>query len=137
MSTFMYDKGRENFATAQVGWVANDIRLVFVDEATYTPNSATDATLADIASGARVAIGAASLANKTATGGVLDADDHTMNSVSGAQFESIVFVKYDSATPDNSLLLFHVDNYSGLPATPNGGNITVAFPNDANKICKI
>lgn len=137
MATYMYDKGRENFATAQVDWVNADIRLIFVDEASYTPNSATDSTLADIASAARIAIGAASLANKTAAAGVLDADDHTMSAVSGAQFESIVFVKYDSVTPDNSLLLFHVDNYSGLPATPNGGDITVAFPNDANKICKI
>jgi len=137
MSTFMYDKGRENFAKGNVAWVTDDIRLVFVDTASYTVDSALDSTLADIAAGARVATSAASIANKTATNGVMDADDHTINSVSGSQFEAIVVIKYDSAVPDNSLLLFYIDNYSGLPATPNGGNITVAFPNDANKICKL
>lgn len=137
MSTFMYDKGRENFAKGQVDWTTGDIRLVFVDTTLYTVNAATDATLADIAAGARVATSAAGLTSPTATLGVMDAADHTINSVSGAQFAAIVVIKYDSVTPDNSLLLFYIDNYSGLPATPNGGNITVAFPNDTNKICKL
>lgn len=137
MATFLYDKGRENFANGNIDWVNDDIRLVFVDAADYTVDSANDSTLADIASAARVATSTASLANKSNTAGVVDADDHTINSVSGDQFEAIVIIRYDSGTPDNSLLIAYIDNYSGLPATPNGGNITVAFPNDSNKIFKL
>lgn len=137
MSTFLYDEGRDNFANGNIDWVNDDIRLVFIDDADYTVDSGADSTLADIAVAARVAISAASLASKTTADGIVDAADHTINAVSGDVFEAIVIVKYDTGTPDNSLLIAYIDNYSGLPATPNGGNITVAFPNDANKIFKL
>lgn len=137
MSTFLYDEGRDNFANGNIDWVNDDIRLVFIDDADYIVDSALDSTLADIGAPARVAISAASLASKSTADGIVDADDHTINAVSGDVFEAIVIVKYDTGTPDNSLLIAYIDNYSGLPATPNGGNITVAFPNDANKIFKL
>ena len=137
MATFLYDNGRDNFANGNIDWVNDDIRLIFVDDADYTVDSAADSTLADIGAPARVATGAASLSSKSTTKGIVDAADHTMTSVSGDQFEAIVIVRYDTGTPDNSLLIAYIDNYSGLPATPNGGNITVAFPNDTNKIFKL
>jgi len=137
MATFLYDTGRDNFANGNIDWVNDDIRLVFIDDTDYVVDSGTDATLADIAVGGRVAISAASLSSKSTAAGVVDAADHVMTAVSGDEFEAIVIVAYDTGTPDNSLLIAYVDNYSGLPATPNGGNITVAFPNDANKIFKL
>ena len=137
MATFLYDTGRDNFANGNIDWVNDDIRLIFIDDADYTVDSANDATLADIGAPARVATGAASLSTKSTSAGIVDAADHTMSAVAGDEFEAIVIVKYDTGTPDNSLLIAYIDNYSGLPATPNGGNITVAFPNDANKIFKL
>ena len=137
MATFLYDTGRDNFANGNIDWVNDDIRLVFIDDADYTVDSANDATLADIAVAARVATSAAALSSLSTAAGVVDAADHTLTAVSGDEFEAIVIVAYNTGTPDNSLLIAYIDNYSGLPATPNGGNITVAFPNDANKIFKL
>ena len=49
-----------------------------------------------------------------------------------------------SALPGAPLLSFWLlrqdpwlDSYTGLPVTPNGANINLAFPNDANRILKI
>lgn len=132
----LYGKGRAAFGNAQIDWVDDDIRLVFVDAADYTLDIDVHDFLDDIAAGARVAVSAASLGNKTNTLGVMDADDHTINSVSGDQFEAIVFYKH-TGTDATSALIAYIDTYTGLPCTPNGGNITVAFPSDSNKIFKL
>ena len=136
MSTFMYDFGRQSFAEGDISWDTDDIRAIFIDIADYTPNQATDQYLTDVAGAARVATSGASLANKDATDGVCDADDHTINAVSGDQFEGILLYKH-TGVEGTSILIAFIDNYSGLPCTPNGGNITVAWPGDANKIFKL
>lgn len=136
MSTFLYDKGREGFGNAAINWPSDDIRIVFVDSADYTVNASTHDFLDDVAAGGRVGVSAASLANKTNTAGVMDADDHTINSVSGDQFEAIIIYKH-TGTDSTSRLIAYIDNYTGLPCTPNGGNITVSWPSDSNKIFKL
>lgn len=132
----MYDKGREGFASAGINWPSDDIRVIFSDSADYTVDLSTHDFLDDVAAGARVATSAASLANKSATNGVCDADDITINSVSGDQFEAIILYKH-TGTEGTSRLICYIDNYTGLPCTPNGGNITVSWPNDSNKIFKL
>lgn len=67
------------------------------------------------------------LANKTTTSGVFDADDPTFSSVTGPQVTHLVIYK-DTGTATTSPLIAYIDTAtSGLPVTPNGGNITVAF----------
>ncbi len=136
MATALYDAGRENFAKGSIAWVSGDIRAIFVDSADYTVNLATHNALDDIPGGARVAVSAASLANKTATAGVCDADDVTFTGVTGDQFEAVVLYLH-TGVESTSLLIAYIDNYTGLPCTPNGGNITVSWPNDSNKIFKL
>ncbi len=135
MADFMYDKGRQAFAEGSIAWLTDTIKLVLVDNASYTPAQSTDQYLSDIAAGMRVAISGA-LASKTSTSGVLDAADVTLSSVTGATSELLVIFK-DTGTASTSPLLTKMDSYNGLPVTPNGGNITVAFPNDSNKIVKL
>ena len=136
MAAYLYDKGREGFAIAAINWASDDIRLIFVDTADYTATPATDEFLDDIPGAARVGVSSASLSNKTATAGICDADDHTINSVSGDQFEALVFYKH-TGTEGTSRLIAYLDTYTGLPCTPNGGNITVQFPATTNKIFKL
>ena len=136
MATGLYDKGREAFAKGAINWESDDIRIAFIDSADYTVNLAADEFLADIPVAARVAVASATLANKTATNGVCDADDHTLTTVSGDQFEAIVIYKH-TGSDSTARLIAYIDNYTGLPSTPNGGNITVAWPNDSNKIFKL
>lgn len=135
MATAVYDKGRENFAKAAIDYLNATIKLVFVDSADYTVSLSTHDALDDVAAGGRVGTSGA-FASKDATLGVLDAADITVSTVSGDQFEAIIIYK-DTGTESTSLLICYIDNYTGLPCTPNGGNITVAFPNDSNKILKL
>lgn len=135
MTTAVYDKGRESFLKGEIAWVADNIKAVLVDTGAYTPNLATHQFLSDIPSGARIAT-SGNLANKTATNGVADADDVTFSAVSGATCEAIALYK-DTGSAATSNLIAYIDNATGLPVTPNGGGITVAWDNGANKIFKL
>jgi hypothetical protein len=73
---------------------------------------------------------------KTVTLGVADAADITYSSVSGSACAYIIIYK-DSGVSATSPLIAKIDDYTGLPVTPNGGNITVSWPNDSNKIFKL
>lgn len=59
--------------------------------------------------------------------GVFDADNVTFSSISGDAADYLSMQKYD-ATPANSTLIAIWDSATdGLPITPNGGDITVAW----------
>ena len=65
-----------------------------------------------------------------------DAADITHTAVSGASVESIEVYK-DSGVESTSRLIANIDTATGLPVTPNGGDITVAWDNGVNKIFKL
>lgn len=136
MANALFDKGREAFLGGDLDWDANSYKLVFVDHADDTPNVATDDFLDDIAGAARVATSGA-LANKTKTNGVADADDITVNTVTGDVFESVVGFNDTPATEAGKHLVFYIDTATGLPMTPNGGNITVQWDSGSNRIFKL
>lgn len=134
MANALYDKGREAFLDGNADWDTNDIRLVFTDHGADTPNVSTDDNLDDISAGTIGTSGA--FAGKTVTNGVADADDVTVTSVSGAAFESVNIYKH-TGTASTSRLLVYIDTATGLPLTPNGGDVTVAWDNGSNKIFKL
>ena len=70
-------------------------------------------------------------AGKTKTAGVADADDVTLSSVTGDQFESIDIYKH-TGVESTSLLICNIDTGTGLPFTPSGGDIVVQW--DAGRI---
>ncbi len=107
------------------------IKALFVDHADDTPVLATDNMLDDIASAARVpALGSAvTLASKTlgtVATGVFDAADLTFTALAGDASESLIIFE-DSGTESTSDLLAYFDTATGLPLTPNGGDVLVAF----------
>lgn len=132
MANALYNAGREGFLAGNLDWDANDIRLIFVDEADDTIDLSVDDFLDDRAAASRVAV-SGSLASKTTTAGTADAADVTVNSVTGDQFESID-IYYHTGTEATSRLIANIDTATGLPTTPNGGNITVAWDNGTNRI---
>lgn len=135
MANALFDFGRESYLGGDLAWDTNDMRLIFVDHADDTPVPATDQFLSDILGAARVAV-STSFGTKTITGGVADAADVTVTSVTGDQFESIV-IYYHTGTEGTSILVAFIDTATGLPATPNGGDITVQWDSGANKIFKL
>jgi len=135
MANQLYAKGREGFLDGSYNWLTSNIKAVLVDTGAYTPNLATDKFLSAITSGARVAT-SANLAGKTATDGVADANDVTFVSVSGPSSELLVLVQ-DTGTDTTSRLIAYIDSATGLPVTPNGGDISVAWDNGTNKIFRL
>lgn len=135
MANALYDKGREAFLTGGINWSGDSIKAVLVDTGAYTVNLATHQFLSDIAAGARVAT-SANLSSKTVAAGVADAADSLFTAVSGPSVEAVVLYK-DTGTAGTSALIAYIDTASGLPITPNGGDITVVWDNGANKIFKL
>ncbi len=133
MANALYAKGREGFLDGSIDWDGDDIKCSIVDSGAYTPNLATDEFFDDIPS---VIATSGNLAGKTVTDGVADADDVVFTAVSGVQSEYVV-IWQDSGSPATSRLIALIDTATGLPITPNGGDITVAWDNGANKIFKL
>ena len=121
----LYSLGRGHFLDADIDWSVNNIKLVLVDEGADTPDQALDEDLADRATAARIAT-SGNFATKTSTNGTADATDITLVSVTGATVESLD-IYYDSGVEGTSLMICNINTATGLPLTPNGGNVTVTW----------
>lgn len=135
MANALFDFYREQCLKADVD-LDDSIVLVFVDHADDTPVPATDDFLDDILGAARVATSGA-FASKTFTAGVFDAADVTLTAVTGDPFESIVIYDNTPGTEATKDLIAFIDTATGLPTTPNGGDITVQWDAGANRIFKL
>ena len=135
MANALYDKARKAFADGDIDLLSDTIKCVLIDAADYTVDLASHDFLDDVASGARVGT-AQTLGSKTTTAGVFDAADVTFSSVSGDQCEAILIYK-DTGTEGTSPLIAYIDSATGLPVTPNGGDIEIQWDNGSNKIFKL
>lgn len=135
MSNALFDKARQRFLEGQFNWNTDTIKAVLVDSGTYTVNLSAHEFLADVGAGARIATSGA-FTGKATTGGAADANDVTFTSVTGASIEAIILYK-DTGTDGTSPLIAYIDTATGLPITPNGGDIIVTWDNGANKIFKL
>jgi len=211
MANGFFDLGRQKFGDGQMSWIRDTWKLALIDTNDHTINLATDEFLSDIAGAAIVATSGA-LTSLTNVGGVLDAADVVLGSVTGDQSEALVIyheVPTASGTGDtvsvadgNGLVTFDdaaglfvagmergfisfsgmsnganngafyveryvsstqvilynpaglaetssfswqtesplalaIDTATGLPVTPNSGDITIAWDSGANKIAKL
>lgn len=133
MANALYDLGREKFLNGAINWTTDNIKVAIVDGAVYTPDLNLDEFIDDIVS---VIATSGNLTGKDTTDGVADAADVTFTTVSGAQSEFLV-IYFDSGTPSTSPLIALIDTATGLPVTPDGGDITVTWDSGANKIFKL
>jgi hypothetical protein len=104
---------------------SGNIKAVLVDLADYTYSAAHNA-LDDIPGAARVAT-SANLGTKTFTDGLFDAANASFTAVTGDVSEAVV-IYLDSGVESTSLLIAFFDTgVTGLPVTPNGGDINLNF----------
>lgn len=141
MASGLYDKGRESFLSQNpaIDWDTDTIKVCLVRS--YTQNLSTHQYLSDVTGGGGGTIVATSsaLSSKTVTAGVADAADITFSAVaSGSSCAALVIYK-DTGTASTSPLIAYLDSaaVTGLPVTPNGGDITVTWDNGSNKIFKL
>lgn len=138
MANAFYDKGRQNFLEGDIDYLLDNIKVISIDEADDVPILTTDEFLdPDVLAAARE-FTSGNLAGKTATDGVADASDliPAFTGATGDQFESITLY-FDTGTPTTSLLMVNIDTATGLPLTPDGGNIDITWSSGANRIFKL
>jgi hypothetical protein len=134
MATTMYGLARNSFLTGASGfdWTSAANQLAFVTSS-YTPNYATDQYLGVAISSGYIIAQSGTFSSPTATLGTADAANETVSSVTGAQFAYVTL--YSFITNNNSSpLIMNIDTATGLPCTPNGGNIVMQWDSGTNKI---
>ena len=132
MANALYTKYKEARLGGDVAWDSDNIKCVLVDTADYVVNLATDQYLSDVTLAGRVAT-SVNFTTKSITDGIADADDITFSAVTGDVSEALVIYK-DTGVEATSNLIAYIDTATGLPVTPNGGDITVQWDNGVNKI---
>jgi hypothetical protein len=142
MANALYDKGREGFLAGDLDWNTHEFRVILVDAADYVVALATHQFLSDVPAAARVATSVA-LGTVTVTAGVADAADITFTAVTGDPSEALIIYQHALTVGGTALaetaarLVAYIDTATGLPVTPNGGDITVTWDAGANKIFKL
>jgi hypothetical protein len=132
MASAIYPKAKEQMLQGGIDMATGNVKVTLHDLADYT-YSATHEFYSDVAVASEVAE-SGNLASKTFTDGVFDAADITFTSVSGDQSEALI-VRIDTGVDSTSRIIAFIDTFSsGMPVTPNGGNIDVTWDAGANKI---
>ena len=132
MASVIYPKFLEVLWSAGANLSTGVVRAVLIDTGTYTYSAAHNAY--DDLLGV-VGTESPAFTTKTFTDGVFDADNIVFSAVTGATVEAIV-VFLDTGVPANDLLVCYIDSASsGLPATPNGGDINVNW--NVSGICSL
>lgn len=103
------------------------IKVALIDSADVTVNVATHDFYDDISAGV-VGTPVALTSVTISSAGVVDAADTTFTSVSGDQSEQLViYLDTAGAASTDPLLVFFDTFSSGMPITPNGGNIVISW----------
>lgn len=136
MANDLYDVARAKFARAEIDWESDGFAVVLVDTGAYTLNVATHANLTHIPLVARVGSSIALANTVVDPNGACDADDVTLPNVSGTTAEALVIYRVGSTDADSDLIAF-IDQATGLPITPNDGNIIIQWASTAAKIFRL
>ena len=134
MANALYKKGKNQFLSSDLQWSSTCSFGVVLVASPYTVDLVADDALADITAANRVA--STTLANLSSSDGAADADNVTLSSVSG----SVVFyvVGFNNTGNDSTAsLVFYIDTATGLPLTPNGGDITITWDSGSIGIFEI
>lgn len=99
------------------------VKVALVDTGTYTYSAAHD-FLDDLTG---VVGTAQTIGTTTVTNGLFDGDNVTFTAVSGNTVEALV-IYIDTGVAGTSRLVAYIDtSVTGLPVTPNGGDITITW----------
>jgi hypothetical protein len=144
MANGLYDKGREGFLDGSIDWDTDTIRALLVRTSGggagpyYTPDLANHDFVDDIPNNADCRPTTPEvLTTPTVTAGVADADNSVFATVAaGDAIQGIAIYKW-TGVEGTSRLIAWIDTGTGLPVTPNGANITIAWDSGANRIFKL
>lgn len=131
MANAVYSKFKENLLQGTTNYDldqsgSSGVFVALVDSGVVSYNSAHQ-YYSDISAGV-VAI-SSELTSKTFTNGTFDAADTTFTSVTGNQSEALVVFRKVAASASTTwpLISWQDTSVTGLPVTPNGGDIVVTW----------
>ena len=135
MANALFNAAKADFLTAALNLSSVNLAVALIDHGTTTPSVSTHDFMDDLRSAVvydsvnndNVAPGTDYLAGKTTTNGTFDANDITLQSVSGSTAESIVIYEDDAGGDAASRLVVFIDTATGLAVTPNGGDISITW----------
>lgn len=123
MPNVIYPKFKEQALQGGVNLSSGNIKAVLVDLADYTYSAAHE-FLSDVAAIGRVAT-SANLASKTFTNGTFGSANPSFSAVTGDQSEALILFIDTGTAGTSRLIAFYDTGVTGLPVTPNGGDINV------------
>jgi hypothetical protein len=124
MANVLYPAFKESLLNKELDLDSDVIKLTLIDSGSYTFAS-TDTTYTQGTDGVPDAakIASVTLASVTIAGGVVDSDDPTFTAVIGPQSEALII--FDNTHAQKRLIAFYDTGITGMPITPNGGDINV------------
>lgn len=126
MANAIYPKWKEAILNGGSNVALNGtVRVTLVDLADYSYNASHD-FIDDVPAAARVATATLS-SGKTYTNGLFDAADVTFPTVTGDQSEALIIWIDTTVEATSRLVAFFDTDVTGLPVTPNGGDINIAW----------
>jgi hypothetical protein len=130
----VYDKARQSFLSQSpsIDMDSDSIKVALVG--TYTVNLATHQYVSDLTN---IVVRSAALTSVAVTAGVFSAANPTISAVSGSTVNYLVLFDDTPATDATKPLVAYIDTGTGLPFTPNGGDVTISWDTGANKIFKL
>jgi hypothetical protein len=126
MANALFPKWKEQLLqfTANNNLSAGTVKVALIDTGTYTYNSANQFW----SSASTASVGTPqTIGSKTFTNGVFDGADVTFTAVTGSSIEALI-IYIDTGSAATSPLVAYIDtSVTGLPVTPNGGDITITW----------
>lgn len=125
MANAIYPKYKEALlsGSTDINLSGLTVKVALIDAGTYTYSSAHQ-----FYSSVSGVVGTPqTLTSKSVTNGVFGAADVTFTSVIGSSAEALL-IYIDTGTASTSRLVAYIDTgVTGLPVTPNGGNISITW----------
>lgn len=142
MTNALFDPGREGFLLGEIDYDTAVIKTSLVRGYTF---SAAHKFVSDVTgAGGTLVATSAGLASKTGTSGVANAAGLTYTSVaSGSSCAALIVFQSSAVTGGSDVassaqrVIAFIDTATGLPVTPNGGDIAVTWDTGSNKIFKL
>lgn len=140
MANALFDKGREGFLTASMGWLAGSVPGTWVPYifGSFNVNLAGNTFLSDVPNTVWRARGTY-LTTKGVVAGVASAANTLVAGVGSAGSATAVWIGLvnETGASQTSLLGAYIDTATGLPFLPNGGDVQINWDTGANCIFKL
>jgi hypothetical protein len=132
MANALYTQYKQTLLGAGGINLSSDTIKVALATAAYVANMATDQFFSAV--GSNFVGTPQQITSPSITGGVFNGNGVTYTAVTGSQATQLVIYKDTGSAATSPLICRDDTASSGLPVTPNGGNITITWDTGASKI---